>query len=45
MEVSIQVDRKGKLCVSVYGSSKNTARQVAKAYKEVVAELNKKEGK
>ncbi len=44
MEVQIYRDNKGKPIVSVSGSSKNSAKQVAKAYKEAVAELNKKEG-
>ena len=45
MEISIYTSEKGKAMVSVKGSSKNTAKSVAKAYKETVEELNKKEEK
>ena len=43
MEINIYVDKKGKPTVNVYGSSKNSAKQVAKAYKEAVAELKKED--
>jgi len=45
MEISIYMDRKGKPEVFVKGSTKNTPKQVAKAYLEVMEELSKKGGK
>jgi len=43
VEISIYMNDKGKPQVAVKGSTKNNAKSVAKAYKETVAELNKKE--
>ena len=43
MEITIETNDKGKPTVIVYGSSKNSAKQVAKAYKEAVAELKKED--
>ena len=45
MEITVSTNKKGKPEVTVYGSAKNNAKSVAKAYKEAVEELNKKEGK
>ena len=43
MKITVYTTNKGKPDVLVEGSSKNTAKQVAKAYKEVWAELNKED--
>lgn len=42
MEITIS-QKKGKPEVHVFGSSKNSPKQVAKAYKEAVGELKKEE--
>jgi len=43
MKINIYDNPKGKPVVAVYGSTKNSAKQVARAYKEAKAELEKKE--
>lgn len=45
MEVYIYQNDKGKVRVNVRGSTKNSAKQVAKAFIEVYEELNKGEKK
>ena len=45
MEITISQDTKGRAQVYVHGSTRDSAKKVAQAYKEAVSELQKKGGK